>query len=168
MAVSALAKELNIEFKKAECKSLTATTYIKGEPTILAKPQTYMNLSGEAVKELTAKYKIDIKSVIVFCDDIDLPIGAVRIRKSGSAGTHNGLKNIIAETQKTEFIRIRVGVGSKPNKEMDLADYVLGKFSKQELEIITPAISDAAKAALDLINGVAFDTVMQRYNHTVA
>lgn len=164
MVIGEVAKKLNLTFKKSECKSLTATYYVKGKPQVLAKPQTYMNLSGQSVKELMGKYKESIDNVVVICDDIDLPIGSIRIRKSGSGGTHNGLKNIISETGSKEFIRIRIGVGAKPNKEMDLADYVLGRFSKMELEELTPSIERAAEGIIELIEGKSIDQVMQKYN----
>lgn len=164
MVVETLAKGMNVNFKNKECKSLTATGYKNSEKYCIAKPQTYMNLSGEAVKELKGKYKVSNDQIVVVSDDIDLPLGAVRIRKTGGAGTHNGLKNIISELGSKDFLRIRMGVGERTNKEMDLATYVLSKFSKDEFAILEDSINKASNACKELLEGESLENVMQVYN----
>ena len=138
---------------------------IEGNKVIIAKPQTFMNLSGESVRELVSYYKIDITSeLIVVYDDVDLPPGKIRIRKAGSAGGHNGMKNIISHLGTEEFIRIRVGVGEKP-KGYDLADYVLGHFKTDEKDVMDTAFIDAANAVVAILND-GIDAAMNRYNRT--
>ncbi len=164
MVLDKLKDKLNIVFKKKICKSLVAESFIKGEKHVFAKPQTYMNLSGLAVKELMGNYKQEIEDVVVIVDDIDLPLGVVRIRKSGGAGTHNGLRNIIAETGAKEFIRIRVGVGGKPHEKMDLADWVLSKFNKDEMKSMDIAFDNASDACVEMVEGKSIDLVMGKFN----
>ena len=120
------------------------------QPVILAMPQTYMNLSGESVRELMDYYKCDLSDLIVIYDDISLDVGKLRIRAKGSAGGHNGIKNIIAQLGTQEFTRIKIGVGEKPAK-MDLADYVLGRFSKEEQPIIRESADRAREAVCEMI-----------------
>ena len=136
---------------------------IEGNRVILAMPQTYMNLSGESVRELVDYYKIDVSAeLIVVYDDVALPPGKIRIRKAGSAGGHNGMKNIIERLSTEEFIRVRVGVGEKP-KGYDLADYVLGHFTKDERDLMDGAFIDAANAVVSIMNDGA-DAAMNRFN----
>lgn len=137
--------------------------YIEGERVVLAMPQTYMNLSGESVRALVDFYKIDIeKELIVIYDDISLDVGQIRVRKKGSSGGHNGMKNIIAHLKTEQFMRIRIGVGEKP-KGYDLADYVLGHFSKGERELMDAAFIHASGAVKTILTeGV--DAAMNRYN----
>lgn len=131
-------------------KALIGKGIIEGEKVILAMPQTYMNLSGESVREILDFYKCGKEDLIVIYDDISLDVGKLRIRTKGSAGGHNGIKNIIAHLGSDEFTRIKVGVGEKP-KGMDLADYVLGRFKKDELEAIRESVARATKAVAVII-----------------
>ena len=129
---------------------------------LLMKPTTYMNLSGEAVGEAARFYKIPPDRVLVISDDVSLPQGKLRVRRSGSAGGHNGLKNIIAHLGTQEFPRIKVGVGDKP-KKMDLADYVLSRFSKEDRAAMEDAFKEAAKAVEVMITD-GMDTAMNQFN----
>lgn len=143
-------------------KALIGKGMIEGEKVVLAMPQTYMNLSGESVRELMDFYKCDLQDLIVIYDDISLDVGKIRIRAKGSAGGHNGIKNIIAHLNTQEFTRIKVGVGEKPPK-MDLADYVLGHFSKEEQPIIRESADRAREAVRDMIlHDVSY--AMNKYN----
>ena len=139
-----LAAKYDIKVNKIKFKSLVGEGSIKGEKVVLLKPTTFMNLSGEAVCEAVRFYKADWENVIVVYDDISLPLGALRIREKGSAGGHNGMKNIIYLSGTDTFPRIRLGVGS--NGERDLADYVLGKFSNEDLKTFSSAVEDAVEA----------------------
>ena len=142
-----LAEKENISILEKKHRAVIGKGVIAGEKCILAKPLTYMNLSGESVRQLIDYYKVDEKSeLIVISDDISLEPGQIRIRKKGSAGEHNGLKNIIANLGHDTFIRIKIGVGAKPSG-WDLADYVLGRFSSKDRE----AVEDAAKRGADAI-----------------
>ena len=136
---------------------------IEGQKVILAKPQTYMNLSGESVFSMTDYYKIaPEEELLVVYDDISLDVGQLRIRKKGSAGGHNGIKNIIAHLGTMEFPRIKVGVGEKP-KGYDLADYVLGKFSKGERELMEEGYQNAVEAVAAIVQG-NMEQAMNQYN----
>ena len=128
MAGDELAKKLNVKIDRAKFKALVRQVEIGGEKVLLMKPQTYMNLSGDAVREAMAFYKIPIDHVIVISDDVSLPVGKLRIRRSGSAGGHNGLKDIIAKCGGDGFPRVKVGVGEKPHPDYDMADWVLSAF----------------------------------------
>lgn len=140
---------------------------IAGQKVIVAKPMTYMNLSGESVRELVNYYKVDSESeLIVVYDDISLAPGQIRIRKKGSAGGHNGIKNIIANLGTDRFMRVKVGVGEKP-KNWDLADYVLSPFTKDERPLVNLAIEHAAKAIEQMLNGDV-DAAMNEYNRKSA
>ena len=145
----------NIPVETKKHKALIGKGIIEGEKVILAMPQTYMNLSGESVRELMDYYKCDLSDLIVIYDDISLDVGKLRIRAKGSAGGHNGIKNIIAQLGTQEFTRIKIGVGEKPAK-MDLADYVLGHFSKEEQATMDDAVKEAADAVCEIVNvGIA-------------
>lgn len=135
----------NIKVKEHKHKALIGKGVIGAEKVLLVKPQTFMNLSGESIREIMDFYKLGNSELIVIYDDISLDVGQLRIRVKGSAGGHNGIKNIIAQTGSQEFDRIRIGVGEKP-EYMDLADYVLGTFGKDDKEKIRDAVRDAAKA----------------------
>ena len=150
--IDALADMGRIGMTEKKHKAIIGKGIIGGRKVILAKPQTYMNLSGESVRELMDYYKIDeTMELIVISDDISLDVGQLRIRKKGSAGGHNGLKNIILHLGHDNFQMIKMGVGEKP-KNYDLADYVLGHFSKEERVIMNDSISDACKAIEMMIN----------------
>jgi len=160
MAVEYLAGKLNTKLNKLKFNSVYGDTSINGEKVMLVKPVTYMNKSGIAISEIVKFYKISTSNLIVIYDDIDIPLGALRIRPSGSAGTHNGMKSIV-DSIGSEFPRIRIGIGR--NEEMDLADFVLQRFSSNEKDIVTPIIEKAAEAAVEIIeNGI--DSAMQKYN----
>lgn len=136
-----LANRLNIEFSKIKCKALVAEGVFDGQKVVIAKPQTYMNLSGTSVREFVAKFKIPLENIIVISDDIDLPAGVIRYKAHGSGGTHNGLKNCVQELGTENFPRIRVGVG-KPIFG-DLADYVLATISNEKMQVLQSAINQA-------------------------
>lgn len=146
-----LAAKHNIKVNKIKFKSLVGEGSIGGEKVVLLKPTTFMNLSGEAVVEAVNFYKADYQNVIVVYDDISLPVGTLRIREKGSAGGHNGMKNIIYLSGKDAFPRIRLGV-SAPG-ERDLADYVLGKFSKDDMKAFSLAVEDAVDAIEYMLKG---------------
>ena len=149
--MDALADKYNISISENKHKALCGKGVIEGMKVVLAKPQTYMNLSGESVAELVNYYKIDEEhELLVIYDDISLDVGKLRIRAKGSAGGHNGIKNIIAQLGTQEFTRIKIGVGEKPAK-MDLADYVLGRFSKEEQPIIRESADRAREAVCEMI-----------------
>ena len=148
-------------------KALFGKGMIAGQKVIVAKPMTYMNLSGESVRELVNYYKVDPESeLIVVYDDISLAPGQIRIRKKGSAGGHNGIKNISANLGTDHFMRVKVGVGEKP-KNWDLADYVLSPFTKDERPLVNLAIEHAAKAIEQMLNGDV-DAAMNEYNRKSA
>lgn len=144
-----LADKYKIDVTKKKHKALIGLGDIEGEKIILVKPQTYMNLSGEAVREVIDFYKEKISNLIVIFDDIDLPLGKIRIKEKGSAGTHNGVKSLVKELNSQEFKRIKVGIG-KPANNIDLISHVLGKFSKEEIEEIHVS-SDKAVEAVEMI-----------------
>lgn len=149
-----------LDFKKH--KAICGKGYIEGQKVILAMPQTYMNLSGESIRELMDYYKCSIEELIVIYDDISLAPGQLRIRIKGSAGGHNGIKNIIAHLGTEEFNRIKVGVGEKP-KNWDLADYVLSRFSKEDEVIMREALKEASEAVKTMITS-GTEEAMNHFN----
>ena len=161
-AIDILADKAGTTVTEKKHKALYGKGYIGGQKVILAKPQTYMNLSGESIREIADFYKIEPENIIILCDDINLSEGQLRIRLKGSAGGHNGLKNIISHLGTQEFPRIRIGVGEKP-RGMDLADYVLGRFPKEQQAAMEEAYRDAAEAACMMIEDGA-DAAMNHYN----
>ena len=161
--MDAIAEKYNISITEKKHKALCGKGVIGGTKVVLAKPQTYMNLSGESIAELLNYYKMDPEEeMIVIYDDISLAPGNLRIRKKGSAGGHNGIKNIIAMTGTQNFLRIKVGVGEKP-KGWDLADYVLGRFDKDDRALVEEAQERACKA-VELILTDSVDAAMNEYN----
>ncbi len=146
MAGDALAKAKGAAINKVRFRALTATVDVGGEKLMLMKPQTYMNLSGEAVSQAVKFYKIPPEHVIVVSDEVSLPIGKLRVRTKGSAGGHNGLKSIIACLGTEEFPRIRIGVGAPPHPDYDMADWVLSTFRNQDAEDMAKAAARAAEA----------------------
>lgn len=161
--IEKLAEEENVAVLEKKHKAIIGKGYVAGQKCILAKPQTFMNLSGESVRELIDYYKVDeTTQLIVISDDISLDVGQLRIRKKGSAGGHNGLKNIIAQLGHDSFIRIKMGVGEKP-KGYDLADYVLGHFSAEERKLMDKAAKRAVEAICMIITQDA-DMAMNAYN----
>lgn len=163
MAADAMAKEKNVNINKARFKALTATCDIGGESVLLMKPQTFMNLSGDAAAQAAKFYKIPPERVIVVSDEISLPIGKLRIRTKGSAGGHNGLKDIIAKLGTDAFPRIRIGVGAPPHPDYDMADWVLSSFKNQDAEDMLAAAARAAQAAQCYITQGA-ERAMNRFN----
>ncbi len=163
MAIDALADKYNINMTECKHKALIGKGIINGTKVVLVKPLTYMNLSGESVRAVIDYYKIDEEEeLIVIYDDISLDVGKLRIRKKGSAGGHNGIKNIIAHLGHDVFKRIKIGVGEKP-KGYDLADYVLGHFSKEELSIMKESL-ESADGAVCLMLEDKIDAAMNEYN----
>lgn len=149
--IDAIADKYGIELNLRKGKAFCGTGYIEGQKVMLAKPQTYMNLSGDSVSALVNFYKLDpMEDLIVVFDDISLVPGNLRIRKKGSAGGHNGIKDIIAKTGTDQFARVKVGVGEKP-AGWDLADYVLGGFSKEDEALVKEACEHAAEAAAEIL-----------------
>lgn len=163
LALDELAREQGVSVDRMKFHALTAQCVLAGEKVLLMKPTTYMNNSGEAIEEARNFYKIPTHNVIVLSDDINLPPGKLRIRRKGSAGGHNGLKSIIQCMGTDDFPRVRLGIGSKTHPDMDLADYVLGKFPKSEQKAIEEALKNAADAA-ELIVAGDVTGAMNRYN----
>ena len=163
MAGDAMAKAQGAAINRSRFKALTGTCDIGGETVMLMKPQTFMNLSGEAVAQAVSFYKLAPDHVIVVSDEIALPIGKLRIRTKGSAGGHNGLKNIIALLGTDQFPRIRIGVGAAPHPEYDMADWVLSSFKGKDAEDILAAAARAAEAVECYITKGA-DRAMNLYN----
>ena len=161
MVVDRVAEMLGENIKKTGCDADYAEFNKNGEKIILAKPRTYMNESGRSVKSFMKKYGFEIGDVLVINDDIDLEPGFVRIRKSGSAGTHNGLKSIIRETGSGEFNRVRVGIGAK-QEHQDLANFVLSKMRMTENQKL--GLEKAASSVYDYILGSSVDEIMSKYN----
>lgn len=146
-ALDQLAETASVPVQKLKHKALTNTCTIAGVKVLLMKPVTYMNLSGEAVADAARFYKIPPERIIVLSDDVSLGVGKLRIRRSGSAGGHNGLKSIIQHLGSDQFPRIKLGVGEKPHPDYDLADWVLGKFAKEDRKTVDEMVQKAAEAA---------------------
>ena len=162
-ALDYLAAQWQCDIAKAKWQGLYGAAQVNGHKVVLLKPLTYMNLSGESVRALVDYYKIDPEEeLIVIYDDISLEPGKIRIRKKGSAGGHNGIKNIIAQLGTQNFQRIKVGVGEKP-KGWDLADYVLGHFSKEDRGLVDDALKRAAGAVELMVQGEV-DQAMNQFN----
>jgi PTH1 family peptidyl-tRNA hydrolase len=166
MAVDRLAESCGVEIVRREAQALTAASEIAGEQVILAKPQTYMNLSGMAVERLLLRYELRSRELIVLVDDVDLPLGTLRIRSRGSAGTHNGLKSIIGALQAEDFARVRMGVGPERPLE-DLVSYLLRPLRKAELEPAADMIERAAEAVTVILKE-GIPAAMNRFNRRVA
>ena len=163
MAGDALAKKLGVSVNRLRFKALTAECEINGERVLLMKPQTFMNLSGEAVGEAARFYKIPPEHVLVVSDEVSLPLGKLRVRQKGSAGGHNGLKSIIAALGSDGFPRVRIGVGAPPHPEYDMADWVLSVFRNQDLEDMQSAAQRAAEAVITYISDGP-ERAMNRFN----
>ena len=163
MAGDALAKKLGVSINRLRFKALTAAAEINGEKVLLMKPQTFMNLSGEAVGQAARFYKIPPERVLVVSDEISLPLGKLRVRPKGSAGGHNGLKSIIASLGSDAFPRIRIGVGAPPHPDYDMADWVLSVFRDQDLEDMLAASERAAEAVTTYISNGP-ERAMNRFN----
>ncbi len=163
IAVGDAAEAFGAKFKKKECESSVAEAYVGGEKVIFARPLTYMNNSGRAVKQLMAKYKIPAENLLVIYDDYDLPKGKVRIRASGSAGTHNGMRSIIGETGLKEFPRIRIGIRDE-EVNIPIINYVLAEVRKDDYPLFAEACQKAGEAAAEFARGVDIEKVMCRFN----
>lgn len=161
IAVDLIAEEYGIKIDKIKFKALVGEGRIAGQKVVLVKPQTFMNLSGQSVTEIMNFYKEDIENLIVIYDDIDIPTGSIRLRKKGSAGTHNGMRNIVYLLGDDGFPRIRVGIGSET--KVDLINYVVGGVSKKEKELLEDALTRAAKAAVCIVEK-GIDKAMNEYN----
>lgn len=158
-----IASKNNIKFNKTKFRADFGEGIIGGEKVILVKPQTFMNLSGESIRPLRDFYKVPDENIIIIYDDISLPLGKLRLRGKGSAGGHNGMKSIIYQLNTDIFPRIKIGVGAPPHEDFDLADYVLGKFGKDEIEILTKTVDKVNDAVESIIrNGV--EKTMSKFN----
>lgn len=163
MTADAFAEKHNVKIDRVKYKALIRQVEIGDESVLLMKPQTFMNLSGDAVREAMNFYKIPTDHILVISDDVSLPVGKLRIRRSGSAGGHNGLKDIIAKCGGDGFPRIKVGVGEKPHPDYDMADWVLSRFVGDDAK----AIADATKRAADAVEVLitqGVDKAMAKYN----
>ena len=163
IAAGDVAAALGVKFKKTECEASVAEAFVGGERVIIARPLTYMNNSGRAVKQLMAKYKIDEEKLLVIYDDYDLPKGKIRIRAAGSAGTHNGMRSIIGETGLKNFARIRVGIRDEA-VNIPIINYVLAEIPKADYPTFADACQRAADAAAEFARGTRIDLVMGKYN----
>lgn len=163
MTADALEKKTGVRINRAKFRALTAKCQLGGESVLLMKPQTYMNLSGEAVAEAARFYKLPPEKILVVCDDVSLPCGKLRFRVKGSAGGHNGLKSIISCLGSDAFPRLKIGVGSPPHPEYDMADWVLGTFRGADAEAAAKAVSEAADAIECFIKDGA-ERAMNKYN----
>ena len=152
-ALDILAEELHIRVTRHGMSGLYGDGIRNGERVILLKPQTYMNLSGDCVQKVLHFYKLPPENLIVMYDDIDLPVGSLRIRANGSAGTHNGMRSVVSAVGTEEFPRIRIGVGRSPGERGDLIDYVLGKPGQEESELLKVSFRNAAEAAAMILDG---------------
>ena len=161
-AINKIAQEYKIEINKKKFEGLVGEGFIETEKVLLLKPQTFMNLSGKSIIQAINFYKIPMENICIIYDDIDTDIGKIRIRKKGSAGSHNGMKSVIQELQTEEFARIRVGIG-KPEFKSDMINYVIGPIPENEVKILDEGTEKAKEAAIEIIkNGI--DCAMNKYN----
>lgn len=163
MVTDCLLDKLGRKLDKSGCKAKYCVEYIGGKKQIIAQPQTYMNLSGESVKELMSANKIPPHEVLIVYDDIDLPLGNVRVRKDGSGGSHNGMKNIVAECGTTEIPRVRIGVGDERGNR-ELKDYVLSKVGGEKMQILKSVFDKAADGIWQYMVDGDIDALMRRLN----
>lgn len=163
LCIDMLSEKLNFRVDKLKFKSLIADTTIGGHRCIVMKPQTYMNNSGEAIRECANFYKIKPENIIVIYDDISLDVGKLRIRRKGTDGGHNGIKSVIYHLNSDQFPRIKLGCGKKPHPDYDLIDWVVSEFKKDELKALEPALENACKA-IELLLDNQIDKAMNLYN----
>jgi PTH1 family peptidyl-tRNA hydrolase len=163
MTAGLLEKAAGVRIDRLKYRALTCVCDLSGQKVLLMKPQTYMNLSGDAVSQALRFYKLPLERLIVVSDDVSLPVGKIRIRRGGSAGGHNGLKDIIEKCGGDNFPRIKVGVGAPPHPDFDMADWVLSAFSGKEAELISEAVKKAADA-VEMIIGDGIEKAMSAYN----
>ena len=164
LTVDLLAEQAGVKLNKVKFKSAYNIIPFAGAKCLVMKPQTYMNLSGEAVREAVQFYKIPADHVLVIYDDVSLPVGKLRVRPTGSAGGHNGIKNIIAHLGTQDFPRIKIGVGSPSNPDYDMADWVLGTPSMEDRKILLNSFARAADAAEAICSGEELRKAMGRFN----
>lgn len=162
MTIDKLAEEYNIDVKRNKFKALVGEANISGEKVILAKPQTFMNNSGMSVLDLMNFYKVPHENLIVVVDDIDISFGTIRIKQKGSRGSHNGMKSIIYQLGFDDFPRVKIAIGKKPER-MDLANFVLSQFNKEEIKIINKEVEEAKEAVINIIKK-GLDDTMNKYN----
>ncbi len=160
--INEISKRNNIEVNKNKFKGIYGTGIIQGKKVILLKPQTYMNLSGESIKEIMDFYNIEPEEIIIIYDDIDTEKGNIRIRKKGGPGSHNGMKSVVENLQTTNFGRIRVGIG-QPQFKSDMINYVIGKISKEEQNILQEGVNKAAEAVEEILTK-GIDIAMNDFN----
>ena len=163
LCLDMLSQKLNFRIDRLKFKSLICDTKINGHRCIVMKPQTYMNNSGEAIRECANFYKIKPENIIVIYDDISLDVGKLRIRRKGTDGGHNGIKSIIYHLNSDQFPRIKLGCGKKPHPDYDLIDWVISEFKKDELKALEPALENACKA-IELLLDNQIDKAMNLYN----
>ncbi len=163
IAIDQISSDFNIPINRLGFKSVYGQGTISGEKVVLVKPQTFMNLSGEAVREILNFYKVEEKNLIVIFDDISIPLGKLRIRPSGSDGGHNGIKNIIYLLNSNAFPRVRIGIGMPENSAKDIADHVIEKLTKQEIEVLRDTVKNASKA-VELIISEGTQYAMNKLN----
>ncbi|EJQ42947.1 TPA: aminoacyl-tRNA hydrolase [Bacillus thuringiensis] len=162
MAIDELAKRWNISLNEQKFKGIFGAGFVNGEKVILLKPLTYMNLSGESIRPLMDYYKIDVEDFVVLYDDLDIPVGKLRLRMKGSAGGHNGVKSTISHLGTQEFQRIRMGI-DRPKNGMKVVDYVLGRFTSEEIPDVSHSIEKAADACEEWLNK-PFLQIMNTFN----
>lgn len=162
MAIDELAKRWNISLNEQKFKGVFGAGFVNGEKVILLKPLTYMNLSGESIRPLMDYYKIDVEDFVVLYDDLDIPVGKLRLRMKGSAGGHNGVKSTISHLGTQEFQRIRMGI-DRPKNGMKVVDYVLGRFTSEEIPEVNHSIEKAADACEEWLNK-PFLQIMNTFN----
>lgn len=163
MAVDKIAEEYKVKVDRIKFKSLCNTFEMKGKKVLLMKPQTFMNLSGQSITEAMSFYKVPIENVIILCDDISLEPSKLRIRRKGSDGGHNGLKNIIYLSGKDTFPRIRIGVGQKPHPDYDLAAWVLSRFTPSEQKLMAEGVEKALRSCEFMVQD-KIDQAMNKFN----
>ena len=161
MCIDKIANYFNVEFNLNKFNGIYTSFNYNGDKVLLLKPQKYMNLSGEVVRDFVNFFKIDIEDILIICDDLDTNVGTYRLRFKGSSGGHNGLKNIESHLSTNEYKRIKVGISN--NKKIDTKDYVLGKFTKDEMDLINPIIDKMPRIIEDYLK-LSFDNVMSKYN----
>ena len=163
MAADAIEKNAGVRINRLKFNSLTAVAPLGGIRVFLMKPQTFMNLSGGAVRQAMSYWKVPLSNVVVISDDVSLPLGKLRIRRSGSAGGHNGLKDIIAKCGGEDFPRIKIGVGAPPHEDYDMADWVLAKLTSSERKLIADAAARASQALEMIVTG-GIEAAMAEHN----
>ncbi len=153
LCIDILSNREGFSTDRMKFKSLCADTFISGHRCLVMRPQTYMNNSGEAIRDAASFYKIPPEKCLIIFDDIDIPLGSLRVKRKGSAGSHNGVKNIVYHLNSDNFPRIKIGVGDRPRDELDLKDYVLAGFSKQEQDILKNTMEKACDAVEFIVKG---------------